>query len=479
MKTVKANGISWFLDDDALIPVVQELIEQRGARRTYGTVTSGDQTWFAKYFFETGAWGFVRNRIDPRGKREYQTGKKLLSLSIATPNPVGYGLGCAGSFVLQEWIEARPLREAFTDRKLLSALLSALSDLLQKLRREGIAHNDLHLDNILVKDESLFLIDLHKTRIKKGVFTGAAELVNLVHALGPLYWGLSAGEKSGFFQMYGRPDIRFAFEKRLVEEQARWVERKKRRAFSTTSKLARIGRRVYIKGAEALGKESFVECIKSDRKVRVERHSDHIRKIYRNSRRLNKAWRNHVAIEYLELPAVPKPLYVQRGTLFANGFIAMEDLQGRGEELDRFLDRHYDALDARQTRRFVNSLAEYLSMLFRKGILHRDLKGCNIFVLEDGFRLLDVEDAVFHRYAEEDVLRMSVQLNTSVPGRINFSHRARFFLKIAGRLGFERPERKRLFVEAMRASASEAIVYEGVNGLRKETWTESSATDHR
>jgi tRNA A-37 threonylcarbamoyl transferase component Bud32 len=475
MKAVKANGISWFLDDEDLVPAIQKLNEQRDTRRTYRVLRYRNNAIFAKYFLEEGIWGLVRNRIDPRGKREYQIGKGLISFSIPTPNPVGYGLGRTGSFALQEWIDARSFRTVFAERTLRPELLKGLADLLRKLRMAGIRHNDLHLDNIIVRGESLYIIDLHKARVRKIPFFFFDDTLNVVHALGPVYRDLSEAEKSDFFRLYGRPEIRPAVEKRFVEEEVGWIERKKARAFSATSKLTRIGRRVYVRDVENTAEGVFVERIKNDRKVRVERHSDHIRKIYRNNRRLKKAWRNHVAIEYLEMPIVPKPFYVQRGTLFASGFIAMEDLRGRGEELDRYLDRRYNAMDAHLARRFIDSLSQFLSMLLRKGILHKDLKACNVFVLEDGFRLLDVEDVIFCPYTEEDIRLLLFQINTTVPGRVSFSHRARFFFKISRELGLERSEKKRVFVEVMRASVREAIVYEGVNGLRKESWTDHPA----
>lgn len=472
MKTVKANGISWFLDDEALVPAVSELNELRDKRRGYRTIRSANGTVFAKYFLEEGIWGLIRNRVDPRGKKEYQIGKKLLSLSIVTPNPVGYGLGRFGSFVLQEWIEARPFKTAFADQRIQPKLLGSLARMLSILRATGIRHNDLHLDNILVEDEKLYVIDLHKTKIKKRRFLEFDGLINLVHALGRIYGELTEEQKIDFFQVYGRPGIRPAFERSLIRHEIGWVDRKKARAFSTTSKLTKIGNRVYAKGSEKTGEGVFVECIKNDRKVRVERHSDHIRKVYRNNRRLNKAWRNHVVIEYLGLRAVPRPLYVQKGTLFRWGFIALEDLREKGEELDRFLDRTYDEMDERQLRGFEHAFSQFLVTLLKKRVLHMDFKACNVFALHEGFNLIDVEDFVFRRFSETDVVRMLVQLNTSIPVRISSTHRIRFYHKLAVKLGFSKPERKRIFKKVKDASEREPVIYVGVEGDRKESWTD-------
>ena len=87
-------------------------------------------------------------------------------------------------------------------------------------------------------------------------------------------------------------------------------------------------------------------------------------------------------------------------------------------ELDRFLDREYDDMSAFQRRRFVGDLSRFVRDLLKKGVFHRDLKACNLFVLPDGFRLLDMEDVRFFYPSAGDLRRMFVQLNTSIPRRI-------------------------------------------------------------
>jgi tRNA A-37 threonylcarbamoyl transferase component Bud32 len=469
---LKTNSISWVLDDESLLPAVRELDEQVDTRRAYRVIKSGDKAIFAKYFIEKGLWGFIRNRVDPRGRREYQTGKRLASFSIPTPKPLGYGIGSHGSFALQEWMDGTPFRSAFADPALRSRLLTDLAHLLESLRAAGVRHNDLHLDNILVKDGKLYVIDLHKAEVRSAALTTADSFVNLLHALGPVYRGLGEEERASFFRLCGTPNIGPALENKLAAEEVRWVERKKARAFSTTSKLTRVGRRVYVAGADRLGEGTFIECLKRDRKVLVDRYSDHIRKTYKNRRRLKKAWRNHVVLEYMGLSVSPATLYLERPTLLHSGFIAMEDLRGRGEELDRFLDRKYDLMNGVQRRGFLYSFSHFLATILKNGIIHGDVKACNIFALGDGFRLLDIEDLVFRPFKDQDLIRMLVQLNTTVPGRITSSDRLRFYFKLMDRLGVGRAQKKMFLYEVVKASSQEAIVYEGVDGLKIESWTD-------
>jgi tRNA A-37 threonylcarbamoyl transferase component Bud32 len=467
MKAVKRNGISWFLEDEGLVPLIEGLVVGVRSRRTHECISQGSRQVFVKYFVEKGIPGALRNKVCPRGKKEYILGKKLASLCIAAPNPMGYGIGRAGSFILQERIEAVPFRAAFDDGVRREGLLDGLALLLKQMREQQVRHNDLHLENVMVSGERLYLIDLHKTCIRRRRFSTSDELVNLTHALTMIYDGLTEDEKSRFFRRYGRPDIRRPMEEGLLSLWRAWIRSKKKRAFSSTSKLVAMGSRVCVRDSVGLGDGRFLGLIKKDKKVIVEAHDDHIRKVYRDRRRLAKAWEAHVVLEYLEMPVGPRPFYIQKASLFNKGYIAMEDLRGHGAELDRFLDREYDGMSPGQRRRFVDALSRFVRDLLKKGVFHRDLKACNLFVLPDGFRLLDIEDVQFRLPGDEDLRRMFVQLNTSIPGRITGPERIRFFA-IVTRGSFL--DRKRLFRSVVRASLEEGIVYEGVAGLRRESW---------
>ena len=94
MKRVRKNGISWFLDEhEGLEAVVEGIVEEEETRRSYTIRDWGDKKVFVKFFLERGLGGCIRNRVMPRGKKEYELGKRILSASVATPVPMGYGIG--------------------------------------------------------------------------------------------------------------------------------------------------------------------------------------------------------------------------------------------------------------------------------------------------------------------------------------------------------------------------------------------------
>ena len=467
MRRVKKNGITWFLEDEGLVDLIEGLVVGTRLRRTHEYISRGNRRIFVKYFAEAGLLGPVRNKIWPRGKREYFLGKKLASLSIVTPRPMGYGVARKGSFIIQERVEGLPFMAVFGESDDRRWLLDSLALLLKAMREQRIGHNDLHLENVMVAADRLYLIDLHKTRIRRKSFAEPDELKNLTHSLTMVYDRLREEEKSRFFSVYGRPHMRVPLEEGLLSLRREWIRSKKKRAFSTTSRLIATGSRVSVRGEEGHGDGRFLELIKKDKKVTVEAHDDHIRKAYRHSRRLVKAWQAHVVLEYLDMPVGPRPFYVRRASLFHRGYIAMEDLRARGMEMDRFLDKKYDAMSAHERRRFIINLSRFVGDLLKNGIVHRDLKACNLFVLSDGFRLLDIEDVQFRLPGVDDVGKMLLQMNTSIPRRISTWERMRFFLMATRGVPLDR---KRLFKELVQASLDEEIVYEGARGLTRESW---------
>lgn len=467
MNSCKIKDIEWFVDDERLFPVLEGISMPEGSRRSYVNARYHGGQIFIKSFAEKGLPGFIRNRVASRGKREYSLGNRLLSFSIPTPKPFGYGISRMGSYIIQQWIDGKSFMAALKESDFDAELMVKLAELLRGLKMHHIRHNDLHLDNILVTDKELYLIDLHKMKIKS-TFSVLDEVTNLSHALANIYNDLDTNERQAFFAHYGNPGIRETVERALERLATRWIRKKKERAFQETSMIVVRENRFYRAGMENQATGELISVIKTDRKVRVERYADHIRKTYLNRRRLEKAWKAHVVLAYMELDIVPLVYYVELPAENPTGFIAMEDLQGKGQELDRFLDGRYDTMPGHERRFFANNLVNFLLKLTRKKIVHKDMKACNIFVLDDGeFLLLDVEDIRFKVLDEEALKRMLVQLNTTIPRRITFRERIRFFLNFTSPMMVNK---RLIFKAVVKESMKREIVYEGIGGLMREEW---------
>ncbi|HUJ89249.1 MAG TPA: hypothetical protein VLX12_03570 [Syntrophorhabdales bacterium] len=467
MHTFKTANTTWFIEDPSLERVVEQLDHEPKEKRAHFIREHDGGKVFIKFFQERGLSGLIRNRILPRGKKEYELSGRLRLLSITTPKALGYGITPHGSYVIQEWIKGEPLIAWIDDRGKRPQLISALVALFERLKAIGLRHNDLHLGNIIGASGKLYLVDLHKASLKKN-FTFADDVSNVSHALAMLYDGMDEREKALFFIQYGGDALRGRVEQELARLRQRWVARKAARAFRTTSVLVASRSRVTVRGMEEKTYGEHLATIKKDRKVTVERHTDHVRKIYAHKRRLQRAWKNHVILEYMRLFITPRPYYLQRGSASQPGYVAMEDLTGKGEELDRFLDRNYDGMSRATRRGFVDVFSSFLVSTLNKKIIHADLKACNIFVLQKGaFLFLDVEDLHFSGFDAAALKRMLIQLNTTIPQRISTRDRLRLFAKITRPL---LSERKHLLREIASESLQREIVYEGVSGLRRESW---------
>jgi RIO-like serine/threonine protein kinase len=468
MKQYSAGNTNWSLTEEGLESVVQQFLHPENKRRHYMVLEYQGGKVFIKSFLERGIAGRIRHFISPRGKVEFQISMQLASLGIPTPKVLGYGIGKKTSAVVEEHIDGQSLLYTIQKTSSRDDLLVLLADFLKQLKQKHIRHNDLHLDNVLVQGDKLYLIDLHKTIIKNR-FNDADEMSNVTHALGMIYDDISDRERDIFFAQYGRDGkIRREVEDHIRRLRRTWVINKKKRAFRNTSLLRASGDYIYVRGAESEANGEFVSFIKKDKKVTVELYSDHIRKIYRHQRRLRTAWENHVVLTYLGSSAVPRPYYMKLPVLSSDGYIAMEDMGYKGIEFDRFLDGKYDGMTFIERKTFIDSFTLFLRGLFRQRIIHRDMKGCNVFVFNDShFILLDVEDVVFEEIREETLKRMLVQLNTTIPKRISINDRMRFFLKLTSSIKIDK---RRLFRNILKESLEDKIVYEGIGGLKTEQW---------
>jgi hypothetical protein len=100
------------------------------------------------------------------------------------------------------------------------------------------------------------------------------------------------------------------------------------------------------------------------------------------------------------------------------------------QEMDRYILRGFE--DIMRKRSFIRVFARWLDGLHRMGLYHKDMKTCNILVLEKGetweFRLLDFEDInMDEKVNRKNLFRNFLQLNTSTPNVITKADRLRFF----------------------------------------------------
>jgi tRNA A-37 threonylcarbamoyl transferase component Bud32 len=139
---------------------------------------------------------------------------------------------------------------------------------------------------------------------------------------------------------------------------------------------------------------------------------------------------------------IPQALLEKRRRgLLQEAFLIMETPPGY-VELDRYLVKAFEAKknDARREA-FLDAFADFMAHLYLQGIIHRDLKTCNIMVQEKGdtwhFGLVDMDDVrLDKKISLRRFLKGLVQLHTSTPLFMEMSERIRFlsrYLQLIGR----------------------------------------------
>ena len=285
----KTKDFTWLLKDKGLIPVVRDIAHPEGERRSYTISEHNGKKLFIKTFTEKGMAGRVRSLIAPRGKKEFVIAGELYKRGVPAPLPLGYGVGPRASAILEYFIDGRTFLEIFEGSHDRNAPLEQLAGFLRLLRQARVRHDDLHLNNILVSGDSFYLIDLHKVKVKRS-FSPNDEIINLTHSLGMIYYDLSPGEKDAFFARYEpAASLKDGLTRSITSLRTKWVLNKMARSFRDTSIVHRKGTRLYIRGREESAAGAFAEVLKNDRKIKVERYGDHVRKTYAGIHRLKTA----------------------------------------------------------------------------------------------------------------------------------------------------------------------------------------------
>jgi tRNA A-37 threonylcarbamoyl transferase component Bud32 len=171
-----------------------------------------------------------------------------------------------------------------------------------------------------------------------------------------------------------------------------------------------------------------------------------------------------VALELRGLPAArPLALLLPRGRA---AYLLTQYIPG-AVNLHLFaweLARRTPAERRRAARRTATALGRLVGQLHAWGLAHRDLKGCNLMVVEDGERIqtplvdldgIEVRRQVRRRERIRNLARLSASLE--MHGWVGRALRARFLHAYAREVGADRRERRRLWGDVARATTRLAV----------------------
>ncbi len=402
--------------------------------------------------------------LPSRGQREFLIAFRLERKKLNIPKPLGWMERVRRGLVRESYYlsEATGTGVSFIEEGAKAKEPRSIVELAMTVRAfqdAGLFHQDLHGGNFLWNGDSLFLTDLHRTKIMRSLSLNQRlwNLAHLFHSLRAMwgepeqlqfldqyFGGISDGIKKREIlleRIYPSMDRLLKRQwrsrtKRCLKESTEFTVEKKRgaRYFHRRDFPMDRLKRMLDDHQDLVRKRSSC-LVKNSPEVLVSILEDkegpiclkqfcyphfwgRVKEYFRRSKGL-KAW---VAANGLRARGIPtlKPLaFVERRDRVGlkESFLFMEALAG-DLEMDRYVLKGFEAL--KRKRFFIKTFARWLDGLHRINVYHKDMKTCNILVSEKGeawdFHLLDFEDIRMDKKVNrKELFRNFLQLNTSTP----------------------------------------------------------------
>ena len=462
--------------------------------------------------------------VPSKARKEWKMAQRALAQGIPTPVPLAMAERRKGWFLQDALLITQAISPSCPLIELIPAgghdeLLSQTARLLRTTHEAGLFHQDLHAGNVLVRmaDKKLYLIDLHRSRFVRSI-SWRKRLWNFAQFFYSLQAWLTPEAKKAFLQRYDEEgDIFKGKLEQGLEEIGRQVQRIHRRHLRSRTK-----RCLKESGGFSLAKEQGwqIWCTRGWKPQQllkvVARHRDIVAKgkegLIKADRRTAISLFNYketrLCVKEYRYPGPWQPgkellrgSKARRGWLMGNGlvvrgiggvipqallerrergllkeaFLIMETSAGYGE-LDRYLVKVFEAQknDARRGA-FLDAFAYFMAHLYLQGIIHRDLKTCNIMVREgEGtwhFGLVDMDDVRLDtKIGLRRLLKELVQLHTSTPLFMEMSERIRFLSRYLQLIG--RDDIQEIMRAVIKDSRGRQLVYVAPHGdvIRDVDW---------
>lgn len=147
--------------------LVAGTVLKAGNSATVMRLRIGETAYVVKRYNVKGFFHGLRRalRPTPRYRVAWLSGHRLLRLGIATPRPVALlearqGLATVAYLVMEDLGAARDLAQAVAGEGYTAGVGRAVAGLFRGLRDAGLVHGDTKASNFLVRDASVYLIDL-------------------------------------------------------------------------------------------------------------------------------------------------------------------------------------------------------------------------------------------------------------------------------------------------------------------------------
>ena len=462
--------------------------------------------------------------VPSKARNEWQMAQQALAKGILTPVPLAMAERRKGWFLQDALLINQAISPSCPLIELIPAgghkeLFFQAASLLSEAHEAGLFHQDLHAGNILVgmTEKKLYLIDLHRSRFLRSV-SRRRRRWNLAQFFYSLQAWLSPEDKMAFLQQYDEEEdiLKGKLEQGLkeIERQEQRIHRRHMRSrtkrclkesggfYVATEqgwqiwgrrgwkpqallKIVTRHRAIVDKGKEGLIKSdcrtaitlfNYKETRLCVKEYRYPGPWQPWKELFRRSKG-RKGWLmgNGLVVRGIG-GVIPQALLEKRRRgLLQEAFLIMETPPGYSE-LDRYLVMAF-AAQRDDTRReaFLDAFADFMAHLYLQGIIHRDLKTCNIMVREGSdtwhFGLVDMDDVRLDKKINlRRFLKGLIQLHTSTPLFMEMSDRIKFLRRYLQLIG--RDDIREIMREVIKGSRDRQLVYVAPDGdvIRDVDW---------
>jgi tRNA A-37 threonylcarbamoyl transferase component Bud32 len=414
--------------------------------------------------------------LPTKARKEWFIAFQLRKRNLNIPQPLGWMEKVDRGFVKESYYLSEAIGSGVSLIDHLGILkeslwMDELAKTVKKIHNAGLLHKDLHAGNFLSDGQSLFVTDLHRSKIVPALSLNQRlwNLSQLLHSLRPI---LKEADHLRFIEKYFDENP-FHLQKKgaLLQKIHSLMDRLQKRQWKSRTKrclrkstefsmlkekgthyyhrrdfpLDRLGKvigehlRIAAERPSALVKQSpevLISILNDGRnricvkQVRYPHFLNSFKEHFRRSKGL-KAWVAGNGLITRGIPTLkPMALMESRNWLGLRESFFLIEAPETNQELDRFILRGFESLKEKVL--FVKAFAQWLAHFHKMGLYHRDMKTCNILVSknESGwhFLLLDLEDVVLDQRVDEmRLFKNFLQLNTSTPKIITKADRFRFF----------------------------------------------------
>ncbi len=462
--------------------------------------------------------------VPSKARKEWQMAQQALAKGVLTPVPLAMAerrkrrLLLDALLITQAIVPSAPLIELIPEKGQ-EELFFGTARLLRGAHEAGLFHQDLHAGNILVgmEDKKLYLIDLHRSRFL-GSVSRRRRIWNLAQFFYSLQAWLTPEVKKAFLQRYnGEGDVFKGNIEQGLKEIARQEQGIHRRHMrSRTKRCLKESGGFYVvteQGWQIWGRrgwkpQGLLKIVTRHRNIMAKGKEGLIKTDRRTAVTLFNYKETRLCVKEYRYPGPWQPWKellrgskARRGWLMGNGVVvrgiggiipqALLERRERGllkeaflimetpagyVELDRYLVMAFQAQkDDTRREAFLDAFAYFMAHLYLQGIIHRDLKTCNIMVQEGSdtwhFGLIDMDDVrLDKKINRRRFLKGLVQLHTSTPLFIEMSERIRFLSRYLQLIG--RADIREITRGVIKGSRGRQLVYVAPDGdvIRDVDW---------